>query len=139
MSLSLRTQALVKRFSGLLVTDSVDLDIRPGELHAIIGPNGAGKTTLMNQLCGELRSDSGTVLLGDEDVSSVPVHRRVHLGLLRSYQISSIFEAFTALENAALAAMARATTPSAVGGRSPRAMSYASVLSGRWTRWVCVK
>ncbi|WP_439672385.1 ABC transporter ATP-binding protein [Cupriavidus necator] len=83
----------------------MDLDIRPGELHAIIGPNGAGKTTLMNQLCGELRSDSGTVLLGDEDVSNVSVHRRVHLGLLRSYQISSIFDAFTALENAALAAM----------------------------------
>nr|WP_315594159.1 ABC transporter ATP-binding protein [uncultured Cupriavidus sp.] len=105
MSIALRTEGLVKRFSGLLVTDEVNLDVRPGELHAIIGPNGAGKTTLMNQLCGELGSDRGSVWLGDENISSLPVHERAHRGLLRSYQISSVFEAFTALENVCLAAM----------------------------------
>ncbi len=105
MSISLRTEGLVKRFAGLLVTDEVSLNIHPGELHAIIGPNGAGKTTLMNQLCGELTSDRGTVWLGDENITALQVHQRTHRGLLRSYQISSVFEAFTALENVCLAAM----------------------------------
>ncbi|WP_034300486.1 ABC transporter ATP-binding protein [Herbaspirillum sp. RV1423] len=103
--IGLRTQGLTKRFGGLLVTDDVSLDIRPGELHAIIGPNGAGKTTLVNQLSGELRPDAGAVWLGDEDVTAVPLHGRACRGLLRSYQITSIFEEFTVLENAVLAAI----------------------------------
>jgi len=101
---ALLTQDLVKRFGALLVTDRVSLDIRPGELHAIIGPNGAGKTTLINQLSGELGSDEGRVQLAGLDVTGLPVHRRARLGLLRSFQITSIFEEFTVLENAALAA-----------------------------------
>ncbi|EOA06300.1 ABC transporter ATP-binding protein [Herbaspirillum sp. AP02] len=101
----LRTQGLTKRFGGLLVTDDVSLDIRPGELHAIIGPNGAGKTTLINQLSGELRPDSGQVWFGDEEVTTLPLHQRACRGLLRSYQITSIFEEFTVMENAVLAAV----------------------------------
>ncbi|HSV83562.1 MAG TPA: ABC transporter ATP-binding protein [Ramlibacter sp.] len=102
----LQTRELVKRYGGLLVTDHVSLDIRPGELHAVIGPNGAGKTTLINQLSGELASDEGAVVFGGKDVSALTVHQRARQGLLRSYQITSIFEDFTALENATLAALA---------------------------------
>jgi branched-chain amino acid transport system ATP-binding protein len=101
----LRTEALVKRYGGIQVTDQVSLDIRPGELHAIIGPNGAGKTTLINQLSGELPSNSGRVWFDGEDVTALPVHARARRGLLRSYQITSVFEAFTVRENAVLAAV----------------------------------
>jgi branched-chain amino acid transport system ATP-binding protein len=101
----LRTEALVKRYGGLLVTDHVSLDIRAGELHAIIGPNGAGKTTLINQLSGELVSNEGKVVFAGKDVTSLPIHRRARMGLLRSYQITSIFEDFTVHENVVLSAL----------------------------------
>jgi branched-chain amino acid transport system ATP-binding protein len=102
---SLQTESLVKRYGGMVATDRVSLDIRPGELHAVIGPNGAGKTTLISQLSGELASDEGRVLFGGEDVTALPIHRRAQLGLLRSYQITSIFEEFTVRENVFLAAL----------------------------------
>jgi branched-chain amino acid transport system ATP-binding protein len=102
---TLQTEALVKRYGGILVTDHVSLDIRPGELHAVIGPNGAGKTTLISQLSGELASDQGRVLFGGKDVTGLPIHQRARLGLLRSYQITSNFEEFTVRENATLAAL----------------------------------
>jgi len=101
----LQTEALVKRYGALLVTDDVSLDIRSGELHALIGPNGAGKTTLINQLSGELRSNAGRIRFDGQDVTQAPTHRRARSGLLRSYQITSIFEEFTVLENAVLAAL----------------------------------
>jgi len=101
----LRTEGLVKRYGALLVTDDVSLDIRPGELHALIGPNGAGKTTLINQLSGELPPNAGRIHFDGRDVTAEPIHRRARGGLLRSYQITSIFEEFTVLENAALAAL----------------------------------
>lgn len=103
---ALQTRNLVKRYGGLLVTDHVSLDIRPGELHAVIGPNGAGKTTLINQLSGELAADEGVVLFAGNDISALPVNDRARLGLLRSYQITSIFEDFTVVENTSLAALA---------------------------------
>lgn len=99
------TESLVKSYGGLLVTDHVSIDVRQGELHAIIGPNGAGKTTLINQLSGELASDSGKVVFAKQDVTALPIYERARSGLLRSYQITSIFEDFTARENCALAAM----------------------------------
>ena len=101
----LQTEGLVKRYGALLVTDDVSLNIRSGELHALIGPNGAGKTTLINQLSGELRSSAGRIRFDGQDVTTDPIHRRARSGLLRSYQITSIFEEFTVLENAALSAL----------------------------------
>jgi branched-chain amino acid transport system ATP-binding protein len=103
---ALQTQGLVKRYGALLVTDDVSLNIPAGELHAIIGPNGAGKTTLINQLSGELQPGGGTVVFDGRDVTKHAVHQRSRAGLLRSYQITSIFEEFTVVENAVLAAMA---------------------------------
>jgi branched-chain amino acid transport system ATP-binding protein len=103
---SLQIEGLVKRYGALLVTDHVSLEIRAGELHAVIGPNGAGKTTLINQLSGELPADEGRIVFGGQDISALPVHQRARAGLLRSYQITSIFEEFTVAENAVLAALA---------------------------------
>lgn len=103
-ALSLKTEGLVRYFGGLKATDQVSLDIRPGELHAIIGPNGAGKTTLVNLLTGELQLDEGKIWIGEQDVSQQAVQQRVGMGLLRSYQITSVFDAFTVLENVCIAA-----------------------------------
>jgi branched-chain amino acid transport system ATP-binding protein len=102
---ALETHGLVKRYGGLLVTDHVALRIGQGELHALIGPNGAGKTTLINQLSGELAPGEGRVVFAGTDVTALPVHERARSGLLRSYQITSIFEDFTALENVTLSAL----------------------------------
>ncbi|WP_454694262.1 ABC transporter ATP-binding protein [Achromobacter aegrifaciens] len=101
----LSTQDLVRRFGGLKATDGVSLDVAPGELHALIGPNGAGKTTLINLLSGELRPDGGAVRLGATDVSRATVQERVGQGMLRSYQVTSVFDSYTVLDNACLAAL----------------------------------
>jgi branched-chain amino acid transport system ATP-binding protein len=103
----LRVEALKKNYGALAVTDDVSLEIEPGELHAIIGPNGAGKTTLIHQLSGSLRSDAGTVAFQGRDITGLGMVARVRLGLARSFQITSILEGFTVLENAAMAVQAR--------------------------------
>jgi branched-chain amino acid transport system ATP-binding protein len=102
----LRTKGLTKRFGGLVATDALDFEVRGGEVHAVIGPNGAGKTTLVNQLIGELAPDAGAIEFDGADVTRLPSWRRALLGLSRSYQITSIFPEFSALENVALAAQA---------------------------------
>jgi branched-chain amino acid transport system ATP-binding protein len=94
----LETRQLVKRYGGLLATDHVNLQLSPGELHAIIGPNGSGKTTLIGQLGGELSPDSGQVLLEGLDVTQQRAAERALKGLARSYQITSVFPEFTVLE-----------------------------------------
>ncbi|MBB1594670.1 ABC transporter ATP-binding protein [Achromobacter sp. UMC46] len=104
---ALRVENLLKRYGGLTVTDDLSLDVHAGELHAVIGPNGAGKTTLIGQLCGELRPDGGRVLLDGRDITRMPVEKRVRRGLARSYQITSVFKPFTALENVVMAVQAR--------------------------------
>ena len=104
----LETRGLVKRFGGLIATDAVSIDVRPGEIHALIGPNGAGKTTLVSQLTGSLAPDAGTIHFAGRDVTRLPTHARVRLGLARSFQITSVLREFTALENVALAFQAHA-------------------------------
>ncbi len=102
----LKVSNLVKRFGGLTATDNLSLDLREGEIHAVIGPNGAGKTTMIGQLIGELRPDAGSIHFMGQDITAVPVHARSALGIARSFQITSIFQNFTALDNVALAVQA---------------------------------
>ena len=104
----LSTDRLVKRFGGLVATDSVSIDVLSGEIHALIGPNGAGKTTLVGQLTGNVTPDSGTIRFAGRDVTRLKTHVRVALGLARSFQITSVLREFTALENVALAVQAHA-------------------------------
>jgi len=78
-----------------------------GEVLAVIGPNGAGKTTAVGQLSGELKSDAGTILFEGRDISGLPMHKRAHLGVARSFQITSIFLRFTAEDNVAMALQAQ--------------------------------
>ena len=75
-----QVEGLVKRFGGLLATDHVSLSVEPGEIHALIGPNGAGKTTLVNQISGLLAPDAGRIMLDGQDLTHLPMHRRVALG-----------------------------------------------------------
>ncbi|MAU96116.1 MAG: ABC transporter ATP-binding protein [Fulvimarina sp.] len=98
---------LRKSFGALAVTDGVSFDVHDNELHAIIGPNGAGKTTLIHQLSGSLGCDSGTVRLAGGDITRHSMVDRVRLGLARSFQITSILDGFTVIENAAMAVQAR--------------------------------
>jgi len=101
-------ERLLKRFGGLAATDSFDLAVETGEIHAVIGPNGAGKTTLINQLSGEIRPDAGRIVFEGEDITRTPAHRRSLLGISRSYQITSVLREFTALQNVAMAVQAHA-------------------------------
>src|SRR5206468_1901785 len=102
----LAIRGLSKRFGGLLANDRVDLDVVRGETHAIIGPNGAGKTTLIGQLAGDLRPDAGAIRFAGRDVTGFDAPLRSRLGLARSFQITSIFRDFSALDNVALAVQA---------------------------------
>jgi branched-chain amino acid transport system ATP-binding protein len=104
----LAVEDLYKAFGALKATDHVSLDVRAGETHAIIGPNGAGKTTLISQLSGTLRPDSGRIRFGGEDVTHLTAAARSHKGLARSFQITSIYRDFSALDNVALAVQAHA-------------------------------
>jgi branched-chain amino acid transport system ATP-binding protein len=104
----LETKGLAKRFGGLVATDNVSIDVRAGEIHALIGPNGAGKTTLVSQLTGNLRPDSGSIHFAGRDITHLPIHARVRLGLARSFQITAVLREFSAIENVALAVQAHA-------------------------------
>jgi branched-chain amino acid transport system ATP-binding protein len=104
----LQIEGLTKRFGGVVASDDVTLSIPQGEMHAIIGPNGAGKTTLIGQLTGELSSQSGRIHFVGDDITALPTWQRSLRGLARSFQITSLFPDFTALDNVALAVQARA-------------------------------
>jgi branched-chain amino acid transport system ATP-binding protein len=103
----LRTHGLVKRFGGITATDDVTLDIRRGARHALIGPNGAGKTTLINLLTGVLEPSAGRVELMGRDITTLAPHRRVGLGLVRTFQINQLFGTLTPLQSLALAVSSR--------------------------------
>src|SRR5205814_8173427 len=113
----LEVRGLRKSFGALLASDDVDLEVLEGETHAIIGPNGAGKTTLISQLAGNLFPDRGRVLFAGEDITALSAPARARRGFARSFQITSIYPDFTALENVMLAVQAHSGS-SAVKSRS---------------------
>jgi branched-chain amino acid transport system ATP-binding protein len=102
----LSVRGLTKRFGAHVVSDNINFDLVTCEVHAVIGPNGAGKTTLINQLVGELTPDAGVIYFNGRDITALPVYQRSLLGFSRSYQITSVFPEFTALENVSIAAQA---------------------------------
>lgn len=99
----LALENLAKHFGGLTATDHVSLTLFPGEIHALIGPNGAGKSTLMNQIGGELAPDGGRILLAGQDITALPAAERVRLGLARTFQVTTLLDDFTVLENLGMA------------------------------------
>lgn len=99
----MQIRGLTKRFGGLLATDHLDLDVWPGEMHALIGPNGAGKTTALAQIAGELVPTAGTIRFEGVDISEDSAPRRVRRGLARTFQITQLLPEFTVEGNVALA------------------------------------
>ncbi|MBZ0279979.1 MAG: ABC transporter ATP-binding protein [Anaerolineae bacterium] len=102
----LEAQHLRKEFGGLVAVDDVSLRIERGTTHSIIGPNGAGKTTFFNLLTGKYRPTRGRVIFKGSDVTHLPVHKRAHSGMGRSFQITNLFPNLSVLENVRLAAQA---------------------------------
>jgi len=98
---------LTKCFGAVTACDGLNLAVRRGAIHALIGPNGAGKSTAVAQLSGEMAPDAGRIRFEGRDVTDWATHRRARAGLQRSYQITSVFPAFTALDNVALAIQAQ--------------------------------
>jgi branched-chain amino acid transport system ATP-binding protein len=100
---ALSVEDLGRQFAGVTAVEGVTLSVQPGSRLGIIGPNGAGKTTFFNMLSGELKPTSGRVELFGRDVTAVPSHKRVALGLGRTYQITRVLRGLTVLENLTVA------------------------------------
>ena len=103
----LTTQGLTRHFHGLKAVENVDFALERGEVRALIGPNGAGKTTFVSLLCGRIAPTSGAVHFDGADITALPAHRRIRLGMAYTFQITSIFTGLPVAENIALAARDR--------------------------------
>ena len=106
---ALAARGVNKSFGSLVVAADVELNLPAGVRYALIGPNGAGKTTLINLMTGMLRPDAGRILLGDQDITTLAPDQRVRRGLVRTYQINSLFPHLTALESVTLAVCERSS------------------------------
>jgi lipopolysaccharide export system ATP-binding protein len=95
----LRAEGLVKSYRGRRVVDGVSFHVAPGEVVGLLGPNGAGKTTSFNMVVGLVTPEEGKVLLGDEDLTRLPMHRRARLGVGYLPQEASIFRKLTVRQN----------------------------------------
>jgi branched-chain amino acid transport system ATP-binding protein len=107
MSAALATRGLDKSFGSLVVASNIEFSLPQGARYALIGPNGAGKTTLINLMTGMLRPDAGEILLGGEPITGLAPEQRVTRGLVRTFQINSLFPNLNALEAVTLAVCER--------------------------------
>src|SRR5438046_2474939 len=110
MNIALETKGLQKQFGGLIVTRDLSLKLEAGARHALIGPNGAGKTTVINLLTGVLRPSAGRILLETDDITDLKPHKRVRLGIARTFQINQLFLDLTPLETIGVAISERMGT-----------------------------
>jgi branched-chain amino acid transport system ATP-binding protein len=95
----LRARGLHKSFGGVRAVSDISLDVESGSIFAIIGPNGAGKSTLLNLISGVYQPDSGSLSFDGHDLSGMPSHRRVRLGLARTFQKIRLFKQLSVLDN----------------------------------------
>ena len=98
----LTTKHLSRDFGGLRAVDAVDFSLMPGEIRAIIGPNGAGKTTFVSLVCGRIEPSAGKIAFDGVDITRLPAHRRVRLGIAYTFQITSVFANLSVYDNVAL-------------------------------------
>ena len=99
----LETRSLTKEFRGFKAVSEVSLSVAEGTVHALVGPNGAGKTTLFNLLTGFLTPSSGQILFEGRDITGLQPEQIAHLGIARSFQITSLFDQMTLVEHLELA------------------------------------
>jgi branched-chain amino acid transport system ATP-binding protein len=103
----LETTQLTKSFGETHAVDKVDFTIHEGEVLSLIGSNGAGKTSMVNLISGLLQPDSGRILFRGQDITTLPVQRRIKAGIARSFQIVNLFDELTLLDNVALSIFSR--------------------------------
>ena len=99
----LQTSALRREFGGLVAVDDVDFTMQTGEIHALIGPNGAGKSTFVGMVSGRIAAGAGRVVFDGREVTDLPAHRRIRLGMAYTFQITAIYAGLSLFENVALA------------------------------------
>ena len=114
----LKASNLKKSFGGFTATNDVSFEVHAGEALAIIGPNGAGKSTLFDLLTGRKTPDSGSVELFGQAVTKLPPWERVKLGIGRSFQVSSVFKTYSALENVQMGLMVSSGQSKGMWGRA---------------------
>ena len=103
----LETKGLTMNFGALTVAQQINFSLRPGARHALIGPNGAGKTTFINLLTGALRPSAGSVYLAGHDITGMPQDQRVKRGIARTFQINTLFNGLSVIDNLYLAVSER--------------------------------
>ena len=99
---------LSKSFGAVTASDGVNFSLQEGEIHALIGPNGAGKSTLVKQIIGEIKQDTGSILLDGLEISNYNVPMRIRLGLARTFQITNVISDFSIFQNVLLAVIGKA-------------------------------
>ncbi len=100
----LEVKNVTKRFGSLVAVRDVSLSVKKGELRAVIGPNGAGKTTFFNMISGFFAPTTGSIIFDGRDITHVPAHKRVALGMGRTFQITEIFPELSVFENVRVSA-----------------------------------
>ncbi|MCZ7464528.1 ABC transporter ATP-binding protein [Rhizobium rhizogenes] len=133
MSAIFEVSGLQKNFGGLVVTNNISLSLSPGDRTVLIGPNGAGKTTFVNLVTGNIKPSAGTVRIAGEDVTGLSANQRVKRGLVRSFQVTRLFQDMTPEEHVALAILQREGKTGRILGRyraMPAVMSEARDILG---------
>ena len=123
----LETRALTKEFRGFRAVSEVDLRVARGTVHALVGPNGAGKTTLFNLLTGFLTPSSGQIIFDGRDITGRAPEQIAHLGIARSFQITSLFDQLTLREHLELAL----ASPTGLGLQFWRSVTRLGRFAGR--------
>ena len=128
----LQARGVSKRFGSLIALDDLDLDLEPGNVHALIGPNGSGKTTALRTLVGELGPDAGTVRLGASKLEG-SARPRALLGVVGTQQATAVFTDLTVLQNALVGAGLRRqyAGPFRTAFRTPKARREDEVVEGK--------
>ena len=133
MPAMLETRRLVKHFGGDTVIDGLDLRVDAGEIRCIIGPNGAGKSTLLSLIIGATRPSSGAIFLDGIDVSEMPSHQRIRLGLGIKFQVPAIFTEMTVRDNLSVA-LQRSTPTRSLASEADRLMTHLALADHGATR-----
>jgi len=100
-------RSVTRRFDGLVANDSIDLDVRRGEILGLIGPNGAGKSTLFNLIAGAYPVSFGSIVFDGHDITALPAAERCRLGIARTYQVPRSFDSMSVVENVTVGAFVR--------------------------------
>lgn len=124
MAKLLEAQGITKKFGGLVALNDLSFHVEEGEVLGLIGPNGSGKTTVFNIIMGDFSPDSGKILFKGEDITNLPTHQRVRMGIARTYQVPRPFKEMTIFEDIRISTV----SPSIIGCLTEKVMAYDAVI-----------